>query len=311
MKAKMINTTTIEGILYQHDLSLKTSGENSKNPGTQYITGTIDIATDDAGLNIVSVHYTYVTATTAKGNTNQTFTTLKNIIDGVYGTKMKDGADKAVKLHVDSAIGLNEFYSDRSGQEELVSVKRNEGGFIRVIDTLTEDEKLRNTFKTDIILTKVRRLEADPERELPEKMILEGAIFNFRGDLLPVSFSAENPNAMDYFEGLEISPTSPVFTCVWGRQISTTTVRQIVEESAFGEPSIREVPSTRKDFLVTGAITEPYVWDDPSTITALEIKEAQANREIALATMKKTQEEYRAKRNAATAPSNSDDGFDF
>ena len=309
MKAKMINTTTIEGILYQHDLSLKTSGENSKNPGTQYITGTIDIATDDAGLNIVSVHYTYVTATTSKGNTNQTFITLKNIIDGVYGTKMKDGADKAVKLHVDSAIGLNEFYSDRSGQEELVSVKRNEGGFIRVIDTLTEDEKLRNTFKTDIILTKVRRLEADPERELPEKMILEGAIFNFRGDILPVTFSAENPNAMDYFDSLNISPVSPVFTCVWGRQISTTTIRRIEEESAFGEPSIREVSSTKKDFLVTGAITEPYVWDDPSTITAMEIKNAQANREVALATMKKTQEEYRAKRNAATTPS--DDGFNF
>ena len=197
MKAKMINTTTIEGILYQHDLSLKTSGEASKNPGTEYISGTIDIATDDAGLNIVSVHYTYVTAVTSKGNSNQTFITLKNIIDGIYGTKMKDGADKAVKVHVDSSIALNEFYSNRTGEEELVSVKSNEGGFIRIIDTLTEDEKLRNTFKTDIVITKVRRLEADPEKELPEKMLLDGAIFNFRGDILPVTFSAENPNAMD------------------------------------------------------------------------------------------------------------------
>lgn len=309
MKAKMINTTTIEGILYQHDLALKTSGENSKNPGTEYISGTIEIMTDDAGLNIVPVHYTYVTATTSKGSPNRTYNTLKNIIDGVYGTKMKDGADKAVKVHVDSAIGLNEFYSNRNGEEELVSVKRNEGGFINVIDTLSDDEKIRSTFKTDIVLTKVRRLEENPERELPERMVLEGAIFNFRGDLMPVSYSVENPIAMDYFESLDISPTSPVFTCVWGRQISTTIVRKIVEESAFGEPNVREVQSSRKDFVVTGAATAPYVWDDPSSITVQEIKEAQANREVMLATMKKNQEEYRAKRNAAVAPSN--DGFDF
>ena len=140
-------------------------------------------------------------------------------------------------------------------------------------------------------------------------MILEGAIFNFRGDLLPVNYSVENPLAMDYFDSLDISPTSPVFTCVWGRQVSTTTVRKIVEESAFGEPNVREVQSSRKDFIVTGAATAPYVWDDPSSITAQEYNEAQANREVALAAMKKNQEEYRAKRNAATAPSN--DGFDF
>lgn len=30
MKAKMINQTHIEGALYQHDLALKVTGENSK-----------------------------------------------------------------------------------------------------------------------------------------------------------------------------------------------------------------------------------------------------------------------------------------
>jgi len=305
---KMINTTTIEGILYQHDLNLKVSGENSKNPGTQYINGTIEIATDDACTNIVPVHFTYVTATTSKGNTNQTYGILKNIIDGVYGTKMKDGADKAAKVRVNSAIGLNEFYSDRNGKEELVSVKRNEGGFVNIIDELS-DEKLRSTFKTDMVINKTRRVEADEERDLPERMYIEGAIFNFRGDLLPVTYTATNPAAMDYFESLDISPTAPVFTCVWGRQESKTIVRRIVEESAFGEDSVREVTSNRKDFVITGALTSPYVWDDESSITAQEIKDALANREVALATMKKNQEEYRAQRNGAAAPANDDFNF--
>ena len=160
-----------------------------------------------------------------------------------------------------------------------------------------------------MVINKVRRVEADEERDLPERMFIEGAIFNFRGDLLPVSYTATNPAAMDYFESLDISPTAPIFTCVWGRQESKTIVRRIVEESAFGEDSVREVTSNRKDFVITGALTSPYVWDDESSITAQEIKDALANREVALATMKKNQEEYRAQRNGAAAPTNDDFNF--
>ena len=152
MKKTMINQTHIEGILYEHDLQAKVSGDTSKNPGTPFITGTISIATDDAMTNIVPVHFTYVTATFGSGKPNDTYTTLNNIVNGTFGSYMKDGADKAVKLRVDSALGLNEFYTDRNGKEELVSAKRNEGGFVHKVDTLDEDEKVRNTFKADMII---------------------------------------------------------------------------------------------------------------------------------------------------------------
>ena len=79
MKDKMINATHVEGLLYEHKLEKKVTGENSKNPGTTYITGTIDIATDDNCVNIVPIHYTYVTEKTAKGNTNATYGVLNNI----------------------------------------------------------------------------------------------------------------------------------------------------------------------------------------------------------------------------------------
>ena len=42
MKKRMINTTRIEGVLYQHSLELKVSGPNSKKPGTEFISGNID-----------------------------------------------------------------------------------------------------------------------------------------------------------------------------------------------------------------------------------------------------------------------------
>ena len=298
---KMINTTHIEGLLYEHKLELRESGPNSKNPGTKFIMGTVDIATDDACTNIVPVHFTYVTATTAKGATNATFTTLMNIVDGKYGTVMANGKENAVKLRIDSALGLNEFYTDRNGQEELVSAKRNEGGFVHVADSLAEDETMRNTFKCDMLITGVKEVEADEEKKLPAKAVVRGAIFDFRGALMPVEFSAINPNAIKYFVGLGASNATPTFTCVWGRQVSETIVREIRTESAFGEDEVREVKNTRKDFVITGASKEPYAWDDESTLTATEVAEAVANRETYLATIKQRQDEYKASKNAASA----------
>ena len=311
-KKTFINNTHIEGVLYEHDLQAKVSGDTSKNPGTPFISGTISIATDDAMTNIVPIHFTYVTATFGSGKPNDTYTTLNNIVNGTFGSYMKDGAEKAVKLRVDSALGLNEFYTDRNGKEELVSAKRNEGGFVHKVDTLDEDEKVRNTFKVDMLINNVTRTEADDEKNIPEKVIVKGAIFDYRKNLLPVEFSATNPNAMNYFEGLGATQKEPVFTCVWGRQVSETIVRQIVTESAFGEDEVREVKNSRRDFVITGAAKEPYVWDDESSITAAELNEAIQKREVDLAAMKKRQDEYKASKNKITpAAAPAQGGFNF
>lgn len=302
MSKAMINKCHIEGLLYEHALELKTSGPNSKNPGTQFISGTVSIATDNACTNVVPVHFTYVTATTAKGSANATFTVLNNIVNGTLGTVMAHGQDKAAKVRIDSAIGLNEFYSDRNGQEELVSAKRNEGGFVHTVDVLAEDEKTRNTFECDMLITNVTRMEANEERQIPEKVIVKGAVFDFRKSLLPVEFSATNANAMTYFEGLGASAKEPVFTKVWGRQVSETVVRTVTEESAFGEASVKETRSSRRDWVITGAAKDPYIWDDETTMTAAELAEAIAARETYLATVKQRQDEYKASKQAATTP---------
>ncbi len=299
MKNKMNNACHIEGLLYQHSLESKVSGPNSANPGTEYITGTIEIATDNAITNIVPVHFTYVTATTSKGTANATYATLMNIVNGTYGSVMKDGSDKAIKLRIDTAIGLNEFFSDRNGKEELVSVKRNEGGFVHVVNALDDNEANRSTFDVDIIITGVTHLEADPDRQTVDKAIIKGAIFDFRKSLLPIELSATDPRAIGYFEDLEASPKNPIFTRVKGSQISETITRTIEEESAFGAPSVREVKSTRKDFVITWAQTTPYAWDDEGSILASELKEAMAARETYLATLKQRNDEYKANRGNA------------
>lgn len=308
---KMINTTHIEGLLYEHKLEKKVSGENSKNPGTEFISGTITIATDDARMNTVQVHFTYVTAITSKGGANNTYNVLNRIIEGAPCVT-KDGADNAIKLRVDSAIGLNEFFSDRNGESELVSAKRNEGGFIHIVtDELAEDEKERSTFTADMLITGTRDVEENPERNLPAKLILKGYIFDFRNAIMPVEFSVLNPNGMKYFANLEVSERKPVFTKVWGTQISQTTYREVTEESAFGDKKVRRVPSSVKDFVVTGTAREPYLWDDEDGILATEFNEAMANREVYLATIKKRQEDYQNSKKSTPIASTAKTGYNF
>ena len=291
---KMVNSVRLSGYLYESKLEKKVSGPNSKNPGTEFISGSIGIATDDELLNIVTVHYSYVVEATKNGGVNNTFIVLNNIIDGKIGTVMANGKEKAAKVRVDTSLALNDFYTDCNGTTELVSAKRNEGGFIHLTDVLSDNPEDRNGFAVDAIITGAIRKEADEEKNLPEKMIIKCSVFDFRGSLLPMEFTVLKPGAMDYFESLGISQTNPLCIKLKGTQVSTTVVRKIEEESAWGDVSVREVRNTRKDMVIDWAAPEAYTWDDESFITAVELTEAVAARETYLATVKQRNDEYKA-----------------
>ena len=84
---KNVNSEHIEGRVYQHNLELKTvSNQSSKNFGKQFINGTIEVATDEAGLNVVPVKFLYVTEMTAKGGKNKLI--AKYAIIGGLGTAL-------------------------------------------------------------------------------------------------------------------------------------------------------------------------------------------------------------------------------
>ena len=150
------------------------------NFGKEFISGTIDIATDEEGLNVIPIHFTYVTEITNSGKTNATFTNLKNIINGAR-TWMTDGKDMALRVRCNTSLGLNDFYNQN---DELVSAKRNEGGFVSTVkDLVPEDE--RNTFKFDMVITSVTRVEANPEAGIDSDFDrIKGAVFDFRKSLL-------------------------------------------------------------------------------------------------------------------------------
>ena len=296
---KAINTERIEGRIYQHNLTIKTvQNQTSANYGKEFISGNLEVAVDEAGLNVIPVHFTYVTEQTSSGKTNATFTNLKRIIDE-DNTWIKVGKDNALKVRIDTALALNDFYTQDGN---LVSVKTNEGGFVSFVNGDLCPENERNTFAADMVITKVDRVEANPEKNINEDYVtVRGAIFNFRNDLLPVDFTVRHKDGMKYFEDLGASNAEPVYTKIWGKIMCMTSISEVKEDSAFGESSVRTYERKEKEWTITGTAKVTYDFGDEKVLTADELKKAMQNRETMLAETKARSDEYRASKAATPA----------
>lgn len=291
------NTEHIEGRVYDHELVLKTvQNQQSPNFGKSFIAGKLSVAVDEEGLNVVEVHYTYVTETTKAGAKNKTFAVLKKIIDEGK-TWLTAGKDEAIKVKLDPALDLNDFYSSN---DELVSVKTNEGGFADLVSEL-KPEAERNTFKTDMLITNVVRVEVDESKGiLAPYAVVRGFIFNFRNAILPMDFTIKNEAGIKYFEDLDATPSTPVYTKVWGRINSISTKIPRNEESAFGEAAVSFIERKVKEWVITGTAKVPYDLGDPSVMTVEEVNKAIQDREVYLADKKRQNDEYKAQKAAST-----------
>ena len=317
---KTINQEEISGWLYEHSLELaEVKNEKSDNYGKEYIRGSISVATDDEGLNVIPVYYTYVAPTTKSNQPNRSFTELKKIIESGK-TWVNDGKENATIVKLTPSAALNDFYPQ--GKDELVSTQRSEGGFVTILSSASSlpsnDKHERNKFTFDALITNVTRVDADEEKGTDAYARIRCGIFNFKNDILPFTLVARKEDAINYFENLGASAKEPVFLKVWGKIVSTVVHQTKTEESAFGEASVETVNKTVREWVVTGASVEPYAYGDEKVITDEDVKKALADREVHLAEIKKRSEDYYANRGTATAaPTQSGDtsipagGFNF
>ena len=293
--ARFINTEKIEGYVYStgsnfNQLSERVTGENSKNPGTKYIAGDLDVAVDDTGLNVITIHYTYVTETYKSGQTNNTYTALKRIIDNPDKTWVNGGKDNAFKVQcTGTSIALNDFIA---GDGSKVAAIRNENGFCSIINELGSEVE-RNTFTADMLITKVTHIDADPE-----------AIFGYGPVLLPVSFVVRNEMGMNYFENLDATPSKPVFTKVWGRINCMTIKTERTEESAFGEAAVQTYERKSREYVITGTAKVPYDFGDEKVLTATDVNKMTQDRQVMLAEVEKRYNERQANKAAGGASFN-------
>lgn len=309
--ARFNNTEKIEGYVYStgsnfNQLSERVTGENSKNPGTKYIAGDLDVAVDDTGLNVITIHYTYVTETYKSGQTNNTYTALKRIIDNPDKTWVNGGKDNAFKVQcTGTSIALNDFIA---GDGSKVAAIRNENGFCSIVNELGPETE-RNTFTADMLITKVTHIDADPEKNIAEDFTtVSGAIFGYGPVLLPVSFVVRNKMGMNYFENLDATPSKPVFTKVWGRINCMTIKTERTEESAFGEAAVQTYERKSREYVITGTAKVPYDFGDEQVLTTADVNKMTQDRQVMLAEIEKRHNERQANKtaggvnfNAATA----------
>ena len=309
--ARFINTEKIEGYVYStgsnfNQLSERVTGENSKNPGTKYIAGDLDVAVDDTGLNVITIHYTYVTETYKSGQTNNTYTALKRIIDNPDKTWVNGGKDNAFKVQcTGTSIALNDFIA---GDGSKVAAIRNENGFCSIVNELGSEAE-RNTFTADMLITKVTHIDADHEKNIAEDFTtVSGAIFGYGPVLLPVSFVVRNEMGMNYFENLDATPSKPVFTKVWGRINCMTIKTEKTEESAFGEAAVQTYERKSREYVITGTAKVPYDFGDEEVLTAADVNKMTQDRQVMLAEVEKRYNERQATKTAQAVP---EGGFVF
>lgn len=297
MKKTLKNSAVVEGRLYQFKLDKReVTKEDSKYFGKEYISGTLSVATDEEGVNIVDVTYgfipsVYLAKEDKPERDNVTFKALEKILNGEKPTWIKDGKDNAAMVKLTPNINLNDFYLPEGGDYRLVSAKRLEGGYVNFVNSLSPEKDAkgfpqRSYFDVDMVINKVTRVEANEETGAPEYARIHGAIFsNFYHNLLPLDFTANNPSAIDYFEGLDASERNKIFTNLKGEIINTVKNEAVSEEGAFGT-IIKMVPKRDKRWNIYWAQSNPYDFGDESVLTDEELKAASQTRQIYLAEKK-------------------------
>lgn len=307
MKKNIKNKTRVEGYLFGHTLELKVSGPQSKNPGTSFIAGTLDIAVDDEGMNVITTNFTYVTPVYSKsGKPNATFGVLQKIIN--EGKTFAEFGTSATKIGIDGSISLNDFYAEsrepgKEGELELVSAIKNEGSFVNILTALNPNEDKRHEFDVDMVITSTARKEANEEKGYPEQVSIKGVVFDFRNAILPVTFTTTDTNGgMDYFEGCGATSSDPLFININGLINNVTTIQKKESQGAFGGAKVDEVKRSHKEWNVTWASGEPFEFGDENVLTMAELQKAGQDREVYLAGVKQRRIDYMNSKDSTPAP---------
>lgn len=303
------NSTKVIGRIYsigeangKKMLEEKVSGPRSKNPGTKFIAGVINVAVDEAGCNVIPVYFSYVTENYSKsGKPNPNYGVLKRIMTEGK-TWVANGKDAATVVSIDGALGLNDFPTEENGETRWVSIKQNEGSFINILNSELPDENERSKFRCDMVITSITHVDANEEKDMPEYVSVRGTVFNFQDAILPCDFMVKNPQGIAYFDSLSdsVNGTNPLYTKVWGKINCETKTQTITEQSAFGEDAVRTYEKKTREWIITGIAKEEYDFGEEGVLTVEELTTAMQNRQVHLATVKANQDEYRASKAAET-----------
>ncbi len=303
MKKNMINNVSLAGRLFKADLKTFTVKKEGPNFGTEFIKGDLYIATDEEMLNVIPVSYVYEVPKTKSGKDNSKYVMLHKIMTAdPMPTVEKVGKDAAMMLTITNAtIVTDDWYSTK--QEKEGSTVKVQSGFINEVTSLPDDPAKINEFCEDVVFDSMKRIEADEEKGIESPSLqINGYVFNFRGEISPVTFTLRDPDGIDYMEGIGFSKREPFFTKIWGNIINSTIKIAHEEETAWGgPPKVTYTEKVNREWLITN-MRAGYEFDTEDTITMEELKKALQDREVHLAEVRKAAEEYAASKADGAGP---------
>lgn len=298
---KNLNRVKITGYVYQlcnnrgrDGLRTGVTGPNSKAPGTDFISGTIEILTDLDTMNVVPVHFTYVTPTYSSKKINRNYNVLASLLEDYADQTYLDVGENAVVVSIDGSLALDDFPAQDGS---MVSTPKVEASFVSIVKGPFVFE---NKFEADMLITRATLVEADDEQGIKEHLKLRGCVFDYRNAILPMDFKLTDPTGIAYIENCEPSSSNPIIVNTWGKMIYNSVTIETPVESIFGEPQVSTRTKRTREILVEGA-KNSIEFGLEETITVENLTKAMQDREVYLATVRQRAEDYAAAKAAPAA----------
>lgn len=291
---QMINEINVQGYVFNiagNGLFKGTTGPESKVPNTDYMSGTVNVVTDEDGANVVPVRFNFVTEKYGKsGKENSAWNVLKDIDDDdkTWESQSKEGA---YKIRLSCSAGSNPFIGQDGNMIDRPCIN------VRFAHPANNgfNADQRNSFKFDMVMVNFAIREVENGEDYG---VINGYVFDsYRKEAIPVSLVLRNQKGMEYFESLDASPSNPVGINCWGNIVSTTIKREKVVESDWGEPQVTYTTSTQREWLIVGSTVKGCDFGDEMFITEDEFVECLNNHEKVVAD---AQARYDAKKNSGS-----------
>lgn len=271
-----VNNVVIEGTVAEVRIETKNSN------GKEFITGEVDIQTDENSTHTVKV---FANKLNKEGKESSLYKGIETIMNE-YKSIASYGKDEADRVRITQGkIGLNEYV----GQDDTIkSYPQLSANFINRL-TATEEFSPKAEFEVEMFVHSVT--EEVKNDEETGRALLKGFVPVYGGKVIPFTFVVADEDAVDYVNNnYEAGST----VTVYGDIVNRVNVTKKEVEVGFGKPQEKITRTTVREYVVTGG-TPPLDEDDAKAYKKEVIKKALVEREAYLEEMKAKKKEGASK----------------
>lgn len=277
MIVKPINEITVKGKLMgfgRFGLEEKVNAN-----GETKIYGSILVATDAKGLNIVEAHFMPQAKLTSKGKENKNYSTLKKIIEE-KNTIEKVGLNKASAIKINGNLTVNSYYKMNTANSEplLVEETQIKGSFIEFDNKAADIPSCG--FNLQCLIQNISQELSITGEETGREDVRIQVFDDYKKIFMPMLLKVENPEYIAYINSAYTPMES--YTILSG-VVNIRTIERNEDDGqmAFGESAKVNKPKTFTEFMITGGKLP-----EEMNMTEEEMEKVKQNRNLELAKLK-------------------------